>query len=603
MFAPPVVKPTSAPSERPAVAARRPGPTAVAQGKVLGRAIGNQATLRLLTQSAGATSNAPKPMQAKLKIGAVNDPLEHEADRVADQVMRMPASEISAAAAPPQVSRKCAECEEEKLTKKSAGLAEASSGEAPASVHEVLRSPGQPLDDATRGFFEARFGYDFSGVRVHTDARAAESARAVDALAYTVGRNVVFAEGNYASHLRKGSNLLAHELVHVVQQTADRPVLRRYASCRQLLDAPAGAPVAEKSVQDSLAKDAMRLGTVEQELDVPGGSAAPWRTEPGPGRSDEIIDPQVLSEVLDIGGRADIALLNGTTLELLEVKEATWPSSIFAETQLVNYVRKGNRAIGEMEQIWRKRGHLRDKVTSVRGMPQNRLDLSLATSRIDGKPVSRAWCRDGVVVFKALGTEDKEVLYCGVPDRGRTDAFLDSLLGPAQDAAERFVQQQFVTPAVNAAAGNPLDSLLQQPMLKAFVQAHEAEIRAALQALANSSIETLRQTIQADIRGLLEGSAMILCSGAAELTAAEVLAEFLAQLRRSVLDPHYLLIPLSAAPAFVGQPERAPSEESGPSFRERVSEATGLAGGWLTFYLIVSEGSRVIPLRNLIPAP
>ena len=65
---------------------------------------------------------------------------------------------------------------------------------------------------------EPRFGHDFSRVRVHADTRAAESARAVKARAYTVGRDVVFSEGGYTPHLYEGSKLLAHELVHVVQQ-------------------------------------------------------------------------------------------------------------------------------------------------------------------------------------------------------------------------------------------------------------------------------------------------------------------------------------------------------------------------------------------------
>jgi outer membrane protein OmpA-like peptidoglycan-associated protein len=74
------------------------------------------------------------------------------------------------------------------------------------------------LDTATRSLFESRFGHDFSGVRVHTDARAAESARAVGALAYTVGRNIAFGAGQYAPASSVGRALLAHELTHVVQQ-------------------------------------------------------------------------------------------------------------------------------------------------------------------------------------------------------------------------------------------------------------------------------------------------------------------------------------------------------------------------------------------------
>jgi GH24 family phage-related lysozyme (muramidase) len=90
----------------------------------------------------------------------------------------------------------------------------------PPIVQEVLEMPGRPLDLAARGFMESRFALDFSGVRVHKDARAAESARAVNALAYTVGRNVVFGAGQYAPATMAGKRLLAHELTHVAQQGA-----------------------------------------------------------------------------------------------------------------------------------------------------------------------------------------------------------------------------------------------------------------------------------------------------------------------------------------------------------------------------------------------
>jgi hypothetical protein len=93
----------------------------------------------------------------------------------------------------------------------------------PPIVREILRSPGQPLDAAGRAFFEPRFGHDFSKVRVHTDTRAAESARAVSALAYTVGRDVVFDAGLYAPECPEGRKLLAHELAHVVQQSSASP--------------------------------------------------------------------------------------------------------------------------------------------------------------------------------------------------------------------------------------------------------------------------------------------------------------------------------------------------------------------------------------------
>ncbi|MDR4480904.1 MAG: DUF4157 domain-containing protein [Nitrospira sp.] len=88
---------------------------------------------------------------------------------------------------------------------------------APPIVHEVLASSGRPLDVSTRGFFEARFGHDFGHVRIHSDAQASESARRVNALAYTVGRDIVFGAGQFDPHTQPGRKLLAHELTHVVQ--------------------------------------------------------------------------------------------------------------------------------------------------------------------------------------------------------------------------------------------------------------------------------------------------------------------------------------------------------------------------------------------------
>jgi len=161
-------------------------------------------------------------IQAKLKVGAVDDPLEHEADRVAEQIISMSAPEVSVAAAPPQLSRKCAECEEEeeKLQKKPLATAETGTAEAPARVHEVLHAPGQPLDASSRRYFELRFGQDFGRVRVHSDAAAAQSAQDVNARAYTVGHNIVFGPGQFAPGSQEGRRLIAHELAHVVQQTS-----------------------------------------------------------------------------------------------------------------------------------------------------------------------------------------------------------------------------------------------------------------------------------------------------------------------------------------------------------------------------------------------
>jgi hypothetical protein len=113
----------------------------------------------------------------------------------------------------------CTECQSDPHTRiRRRGSRQDQSASAPPIVYDVLRSSGQPLDAAARTYLEPRFGCDFSRVRVHADAKAAESARAVNALAYTVGPNIVFGVGRYAPATKDGIRLIAHELTHVRQQ-------------------------------------------------------------------------------------------------------------------------------------------------------------------------------------------------------------------------------------------------------------------------------------------------------------------------------------------------------------------------------------------------
>jgi hypothetical protein len=119
------------------------------------------------------------------------------------------------------VGKQCDECKKKDSTLQRSAVGTAAQSAVPPVVHEVLRSPGQPLDGNTRGLMQERFGRDFSHVRVHTDALAAASASAVRASAYTVGRDIVFASERYAPHSSAGKSLLAHELTHVLQQNQD----------------------------------------------------------------------------------------------------------------------------------------------------------------------------------------------------------------------------------------------------------------------------------------------------------------------------------------------------------------------------------------------
>jgi hypothetical protein len=132
-------------------------------------------------------------------------------------------------------SGSCDKChnQEETLQRHATDQASQSPSSAvPPIVYDVLRSSGQPLDRTTRTAMESHFGHDFSQVRVHTDAQASHSAQAVNSLAYTVGRDVVFAQGQYAPTSHQGKRLLAHELAHVVQQ-GPAPIYRSSLSLSQ----------------------------------------------------------------------------------------------------------------------------------------------------------------------------------------------------------------------------------------------------------------------------------------------------------------------------------------------------------------------------------
>ena len=227
---------------------------------LLQRTIGNQAVQRLIRSGS---------LQSKLRIGQPGDKYEQEADRVADAVMRMPEPGVQRQVEPEeeeeetlqskphasqitpllQVQRQ-EEPEEEEETLQAKPLAEeitplvqrqvepeeeeeelqakATSGHISESNPNLeskiqsLKGGGQHLSENDRAFFEPRFGRDFSQVRVHTDAVAAEAAREVNAWAFTQGQNVVFGAGGYAPRTTSGQRLLAHELTHVMQQSGKK---------------------------------------------------------------------------------------------------------------------------------------------------------------------------------------------------------------------------------------------------------------------------------------------------------------------------------------------------------------------------------------------
>lgn len=369
-------------------------------------------------------------IQAKLSISHPQDPGEQEADRVADQVMRM-AEPGPINSAPSVLHRKCATCkagdttcatcdEEEKVRRKESRgspsgrekgplsfpstAAPGGLTSAPPIVHEVLGSSGQPLGTTERAFMEPRFGQDFSGVRVHTGAKAAESAAAVQARAYTVGNNIVFGGNESASDLP----VLAHELTHVVQQNGASPALQRLEYCEEFLENTRRPGITENPVRDSLAVEAAPLGTVEKEFCIPGGSFDPYRPQ---GQDIDTIIRTLPKQCLQGDGKADIAVLSSRTLQIIEVKEATWDTDTgapAAEIQLRNYLDKADPNPELVTDLWRERGHTADTITRFEGMPVTRLNLLPNPRLINGVWVELSWCADGIIVFRPYEEEEEE---------------------------------------------------------------------------------------------------------------------------------------------------------------------------------------------------
>lgn len=188
-------------------------------------------------------------LKARLSIGPVDDPAEREAERVADQVMRMPVHMLqrslvsiqrcSDSANSTNVGCSCPACLQavhaEMLSRKASGTRVSEVTPEVETSITAMRGSGQPLAPEARAFMEPRFGHDFSTVRVHTDTRAARTAADVGALAFTVGSDIAFGAGQYQPRTEAGKRLIAHELTHVVQKGTGQALA---ALQRQVIELP-----------------------------------------------------------------------------------------------------------------------------------------------------------------------------------------------------------------------------------------------------------------------------------------------------------------------------------------------------------------------------
>ena len=220
-----------------------------------------------------------RPVQPKLAVNAPGDAFEQEADRVAEQVGSDALVSGVSSLSGPAVQRACAcggsddDCPACRAASSSASVQrKATQSDAPPepgeAVSRTLQSPGQPLAPAVRADMEARLGYDFQNVRVHTDPDASRSAQEIHALAYASGTSIAFDAGQYRPDATEGRKLLAHELTHVVQQggaTRRSAAPETPATSHTARNAPASpAPVSRALSRPAIQRD-------------PNHSAAPQR--------------------------------------------------------------------------------------------------------------------------------------------------------------------------------------------------------------------------------------------------------------------------------------------------------------------------------------
>ncbi len=183
--------------------------------------VADHTTLQPATTLGGFSSTIVQP---QMTVNAPNDRYEVEADRVADQVMRMPVGDLSAWGRPapttPKLQLKCEACgSDDETTMRSSDMATPTVTPMIERNIQAMQGGGRPLDDNTRSFFEQRMGADFSNVRIHTDANAVQTSRDINARAFTTGNDIAFNSGEYNPNTAAGKHLLAHELTHTIQQS------------------------------------------------------------------------------------------------------------------------------------------------------------------------------------------------------------------------------------------------------------------------------------------------------------------------------------------------------------------------------------------------
>lgn len=348
--------------------------------------LGNQSVLRMLPHRSAAKTQGALPLQTKLVVNQPGDEYEQEAERVSGAVMRtpqpLPAGHGDVSARRTQaLQRKCscggtcdtcrsssAEGREDLQRKALTGTPGPTV--APRAVHDALHSPGRPLDSSTRSFMESRFGENFSHVRVHTGPTAEASTRAVNAHAYTVGQDLVFGEGKYRPETAEGKGLIAHELVHTLQQRGSGLTLQR-------------DPVKERHEPDQYSSSAF-LGSKWKDVNELGLAYQEKGDEKHPGGA-TIRDAPSGKELAHLDQNAKVFILREGT-----VGGDRWYAAVSKDTGVFGYIQR--------EFIWR---NLPDPGSVVVKIHSGESPLEIAAKHYTGKGFDQ-WGKDKRYVVNAL---------------------------------------------------------------------------------------------------------------------------------------------------------------------------------------------------------
>ena len=547
---------------------------------------GNQAALRRL-------SSTPPRIQPKLEVGAANDPLEVQADQVANHVMRQVDDEEASAIAADLPS---GAQDQQQVQTKGEGV-NAAARPAPPIVKTALRASGAPLDAATRGFFEPRFNRSFEDVRIHTDSLAAASARAIGARAYTLGNRIAFASGRFAPATPQGCFLLAHELAHVVQQNQ---AIRRADGD----DAGGGTP--GKQVVDALTQkdeiagvgDTGKALTILKGLDTDGLISALLEVD-----NAALID--VLVSVLAPGDQSELASAicavrftssNGQPDDEFGVRAAKGIAQLgkVDQDKLIGMVLQRKGSTATVEEVREGADALMESETTRQAEPE--VDAGTVTTMMAGISML-PWNPGRMPIPYYIGNAAHVAIAAAYAALHSTDAAFYNFTPVSSILLAAAALGIKVNPAVATAAQLGLKpdianlTKLQLYEIKPLRLQTVAKVEAALYlaAFAAAGVPMLPgPTTEPGTFGTLPAPGGWFVYSAPE---------------PGVITYAYRQPPRKKpANDNATQPATAPALDK--SLVEKIAAITGLSGVALWIYIILSEGSRVaFPPRNAIPIP